>query len=206
MPLTVGSPAPWFALPSVQGGQVDLAAYHGQQRVVLWFSRGFQCPLCRENMDRLASRYEELSDSDVRLIQIAPNLLESAVSFFGEETPPFPFVCDPDKRLFAQYGLGDRGVVEAARSTVVSLAHASQVGEAGETARAMWLDAGNRHFLRRLHHHLLTAMDQGLFILDLDGVVRYRAVLGPIDPVPDAGTLLDLAERLAPRPVAGKKG
>jgi peroxiredoxin len=205
-PLTVGSPAPWFSLPSVQGEQVDLAALQGRQRIILWFSRGFQCPLCRSNMSRLGTGYDLLASHDASLVQIAPNLLESALAFFGQETPPFPFVCDPDKRLFAQYGLGDRGVVEATRSTVVSLAHARQVGETVETARAMWLDTGNRSFLRRLHHHLLTAMDQGLFVLDMEGIVRYRALLGPIEPVPEAGELLDLVERLAPRPSARQTG
>ena len=46
--LTVGSPAPLFGLRSVQGATVELAAYRGQLNVVLWFSRGFTCPFCRD--------------------------------------------------------------------------------------------------------------------------------------------------------------
>ena len=41
-------------------------------------------------------------------------------------------------------------------------------------------------------------MEQGMFLLDTTGIVRYQAVVGPIDPMPDAGILLDLAQRLAP--------
>ncbi len=196
-PRFVGQLAPTFTLPSIQGSMVDLAAFRDRCRVVLWFSRGFQCPFCRGYMDRIAAGYARLTAQAIEVIQIAPNLTESAQTFFGSSPPPFPFVCDPDKRLFARYGLGDRGVLEATRSTIISLAHAADVGESGQTARAIWLDTANRNFLRRLHHHALTALEQGLFIVDDRGVIRYQVAMGTLDPVPDADGLRQLVAQVA---------
>ncbi len=108
----VGERAPSFSLPSVCGPMVDLASYRERRNVIVWFSRGFTCPFCRIYTDGIRSNYAELQTAETEVIQVAPNLLESARRYFGSSPLPFPFVCDPDKRLFAVYGLGDRGVLE----------------------------------------------------------------------------------------------
>src|SRR5258708_9393352 len=106
-PPIVGQPAPLFSLTSVQGGTIDLATYRGRSNVVVWFSRGFTCPFCRVYTDGVRAGYDALRDTETEVIQIAPNLLDSARRYFGESVLPFPFVSDPDKRLYALYGLGD---------------------------------------------------------------------------------------------------
>jgi peroxiredoxin len=190
----VGSPAPLFGLRSVQGDTVELAAYRGRADVVLWFSRGFTCPFCRAYMDGIAGGYAELRAAGVEVIQIAPNLLESARTFFRESASPFPFVCDPDKRLYAVYGLGDLGALEATRSAVVSFSHAFTHGDTGPQLRGAWLDVMNRNFLRRLHHHAMTAVEQGLFVVDRLGTIRHIIVVGPLDRVPTAQELGELVD------------
>jgi peroxiredoxin len=190
----VGSTAPLFGLRSVQGTTVELAAYRGRVNVVLWFSRGFTCPFCRTYMDGIASGYGELRHGGVEVIQIAPNLLESARTYFRDSPTPFPFVCDPDKRLYAVYGLGDRGALEATRTALVSFSHAFTHGDTGPQLRGAWLDVMNRNFLRRLHHHAMTAVEQGIFLVDRQGLIRHASVVGPIDPVPTAGELSALID------------
>jgi len=74
---------------------VDLAAYRGRSNVVVWFSRGFTCPFCRVYTDGVRAGYDALRDTETEVIQIAPNLLDSARRYFGESVLPFPFVCDP---------------------------------------------------------------------------------------------------------------
>jgi hypothetical protein len=101
------------------------------------------------------------------------------------------------------YGLGDRGALEATRSALVSFSHAFTHGEAGPQVRGAWLDVMNRNFLRRLHHHAMTAVEQGVFLVDKLGVIRHISVVGPIDPVPTAARLVELvaqhcAEALQP--------
>jgi peroxiredoxin len=191
-PLTVGHPAPLFSLTSVQGGTVELATYRGRSNVVVWFSRGFTCPFCRVYMEGMMEGYQDLQAGGTEIIQVGPNLLQAARIFFGHSPTPYPFVCDPDKRLFAVYGLGDRGALEATRSAVVSFSYAFTHGDTGPQLRGAWLDVMNRNFVRRLHHHAMTALEQGIFLVDRDGVIRHRTVVGPTEPVPRGRTLADL--------------
>jgi peroxiredoxin len=197
-PAAVGQPAPLFSLTSVQGDPVELAAYRGRRNVVVWFSRGFTCPFCRVYMDGMREGYDLLRAAEAEIIQVGPNLLQSARIFFGHSPTPYPFVCDPDKRLFAVYGLGDRGALEATRSAVVSFSYAFTHGDTGPQVRGAWLDVMNRNFVRRLHHHAMTAMEQGIFLVDRDGIVRHRVVVGPLDPVPRGGNLADLVRAHCP--------
>jgi peroxiredoxin len=188
----VGDVAPVFALASVQGSTVELAAYRGHRNVVVWFSRGFTCPFCLMYMDGIRAGYEALAGTGTEVIQIAPNLLEAARNFFAGSAAPFPFVCDPDKRLYAIYGLGDRGALDASRTTVVSFSRALAQGDGGTWTRGAWLDVVNRNFVRRLHHHAMTAIEQGVFLVDREGVIRSISIVGPIDPVPDGAQLTAL--------------
>jgi len=93
-PPSVGQPAPRFSLPSLSGAEVDLASYRGRSNVIIWFSRGFTCPFCRIYTDSVRAGYAALQDADTEVIQVAPNLLESARRYFSDEILPFPFVCD----------------------------------------------------------------------------------------------------------------
>lgn len=190
---SVGEMAPRFSLPSLNGAMVDLAAYRGRSNVVVWFSRGFTCPFCRVYTDGVRAGYEALKNADTEVIQVAPNLLESARRYFGQSILPFPFVCDPDKRLYAVYGLGDLRALEATRTAVVSFAHAFTHGDSVNQIRGAWFDVMNRNFLRRLHHHAMTAQEQGIFVIDKEGAIRHLTVVGPIDPVPGGAELAGLA-------------
>lgn len=189
----LGQIAPDFSLPSVQGSTVSLANYRQQSHVILWFSRGMTCNFCRGYMDKIIVHYDALLDRGIEVVQVAPNLLESARKFFVEP-PPYPFVCDPDKRLYAVYGMGDRGVLEAARNAVISHTVSAVSGDLGTTLHGSALDIFNRNFLRRLHHHAITAVEQGIFILDKTGVIRYAQRLGSIEKIPTGEDLLALAQ------------
>ena len=143
-------------------------------------------------MGGIREGYQNLVGVETEVIQIAPNMLASARSFFGTSPAPFPLVCDPDKRLYAVYGLGDRGALEATRTAVVSFSYAVSQGEGSTWVKGAYLDVLNRNFLRRLHHHAMTAIEQGLFVVDKQGVIRHVSVVGPIDPVPKADRLAEL--------------
>lgn len=195
----VGDPAPLFELPSIHSGTITLAQFQEQKNVILWFSRGFTCNFCRGHINDMSRNYAAVQAIDTEIIQISPNLLYTAQSYFPADAPPFPFICDPDKRLYAVYGLGDRGVLEATKNTVISFTAPLVMGGVraeAETIRASWVDTVNRNFLRRLQHHALTAMEQGVFIIDKQGVIRYRQVLGALEEIPSAEELVDWTARL----------
>ncbi|MCL4261708.1 MAG: AhpC/TSA family protein [Anaerolineae bacterium] len=189
----IGQQAPDFRLTSIQGELITLASYRQQKRVILWFSRGFTCNFCRRYMEGIISHYNQLTAAGIEVIQIAPNLLETAQRFFTE-LPPYPFVCDPDKRLYAIYDIGDRGVLEANKNTVVAFGTAFLQGEGLETVRASWIDVANRNFVRRLAHHALTAVEQGLFFLDTDSIIRHQVYLKGLETIPDGRELLTMTE------------
>jgi peroxiredoxin len=194
----VGQMAPAFSLPSLRGSVVDLASYRGRRNVVVWFSRGFTCPFCRVYTDGMRAGYAALREVETEIIQVAPNLLDSARRFFAPAPLPFPFVCDPDKRLYAVYGLGDVGALEATKTAVVSFAHAFTHGDTNNQIRGAWFDVMNRNFVRRLHHHAMTAQEQGMFLIDKEGIIRSVTVVGPIDPVPGGAELAEMARERCP--------
>ena len=183
LPAAVGQPAPLFSLPSVRGATIDLGAYRGRQNGIVWFSRGFTCPFCRGYMQGIIEGLGLLA-AEAEVIQVAPNLLEAARSLFRPAPVPYPVVCDPDKRLYAVYGLGDRGALVATRTGLVSFARAFTTGDGGPQIRGAWLDVVNRNFVRRLHHHAMTAVEQGFYVVDKAGVIRHRTVVGPVDTIP----------------------
>ena len=187
----LGKPAPDFALPSIQGGEVSLAALRGDRRVVLWFSRGFTCTFCRSYMAGIIDAYDALQADRIEVLQVAPNLFDTAQRFF-RPPPPFPFLCDPDKRLYALYGLGDRGVLSAMGNTFVTFGHAFTHGDGINTVRASWMDVANRNFVTRMHHHALTAMDQAIVIVDANGMVREHRVYRALEAIPDGAALRDM--------------
>ena len=80
---SVGERAPLFSLPSVRGPMVDLASYRQRRNVIVWFSRGFTCPFCRVYTDGIRTNYEALQSAETEVIQVAPNLLDSARRYFG---------------------------------------------------------------------------------------------------------------------------
>jgi len=190
--------APAFSLPSLRGSVVDLASYRGRRNVVVWFSRGFTCPFCRVYTDGMRTGYAALRAADTEIIQVAPNLLDSARRFFAQAPLPFPFVCDPDKRLYPVYGLGDVGALEATKTAVVSFAHAFTHGDTNNQIRGAWFDVMNRNFVRRLHHHAMTAQEQGMFLIDKEGIIRSVTVVGPIDPMPGGADLAAMARAHCP--------
>lgn len=191
--LHLNQPAPHFSLTSIQGQQINLADYYDRKHIILWFSRGFTCPFCRGHMQNIIAGYEALQEHDIEVVQVAPNLLESAMIFFRNDTqPPYPFVCDPDKRLFATYGIGDQGVLKATRNAFVSFSGAALKKEFGKTVQASWVDVANKNFLRRLHHHALTALDQAVFFINKDGILKYRLDVDALKDIPTAAELLTL--------------
>ena len=74
----------------------------------------------------------------------------------------------------------------------MSFARAFTIGDGGPQIRGAWLDVVNRNFVRRLHHPAMTAVEQGLLLVDKAGVIRYRTVMGPVDTVPGGPALAAL--------------
>jgi peroxiredoxin len=194
----VGDPAPDIRLESVGGPGVALSDFRGERAVLLWFSRGNNCPYCRAYTARLGADVDRFAAAGVQILQVAPNSVEGAREFFRGRELPFPFLCDPEKAAYRLCGLHDIGGGEANRNNVKGFAHAVAVGEGTQTLRAVWLDL--RHAatgpLERVAHHGLAAVEQGMFLVDRCGTVRRKYVFGPLDEPPSTDELICAATEL----------
>lgn len=191
--LAVGDPAPDFQLESMAGRMVALADYRGR-RVLLWLSRGIYCPLCRPTLSQLMRSYREFRARNVELLEVGPNVPASAArgfrQYLGGRELEFPYLCDPEWTVHARYGLRPVGP--------------------GETLRALPLmsfrQLADRPFvtpradeLGRLVAH---PVEQGLFVIDEAGLIRYAYVTTPSGKLPPPASLLAVLDDLGDRPAS----
>ena len=194
----IGSTAPEFKGESVQGPVVALTHYRGRQNVLVWLSRGFTCPFCRRYMAQLASMHARFQALDAEILQIAPNLLSQARIFFKNYPLAFPYLCDTEKTIFSTYGLRDMGPFRSMLDASFSFGAAVAQGEFTRTVRASWLDtlASGRQIPDRIAHHSLHEMQQGMFVVDRAGLVRFARVFGPLENIPGNEELMEVLKGL----------
>jgi len=194
--VAVGSIAPDFELESVQGPVFRLGAYRGAKSVALWFSRGFTCPFCRRFMAQLGQLHDRFQAANAEMVLLGPNLLKAARTYFQHQPPKFLFVCDPTKQIYTRYGLRDEGALVANKNTIVSFTYAYTHGDGLNTTRASALDVFSGNVIDRMRHHALSAIQQGMFIVDRDGLVRYANVVPPLGTLPPGEELLREVEKI----------
>jgi peroxiredoxin len=163
----VGRPAPSFRLPSAQGPEVALEDYRGSN-VILLFAKGMACGFCRQKMSQLARGLPRFRELHTEVLQIAPTPHDRGRFYARNFRLPFPYLCDPDYRAYAAYGLGRR---KFPLGTWVRAVHA---GLTMPTPENDWGEI--RPAVNELGR-LFADDDLGLFIVDRDGVIRH-AVTG----------------------------
>lgn len=163
----VGRPAPSFRLPSAQGPEVALEDYRGGN-LILFFAKGMACGFCRQKMSQLARGLPRFRELQTEILQIAPTPLDRGRFYARNFRLPFPYLCDPDYRAYAAYGLGRR------RLPLTTWARAAYAGFTTPTPQNDWGEV--RPAVKELGR-LLADDDLGLFIVDRDGIVRH-AVAG----------------------------
>lgn len=101
--LTSGVPAPVIETSDFLGEPVSLAALRGR-KVLLSFYRYASCPLCNLRMHQLVKAFPRLAP-DIALISVFQSPAEIVGTYVGRQDAPFPIVPDPQRRLYARYGL-----------------------------------------------------------------------------------------------------
>ena len=107
----VGSTAPDFSLPIIGGdNRIQLSDYQGKQPVVLAFTRIFTeklfCPYCYPHIQDLKERYQEIKDKGAELLMITSTDPVQSQQIVDQLSLPYPFLYDPDCRIFRLYGVG----------------------------------------------------------------------------------------------------
>ncbi|HXG15010.1 MAG TPA: peroxiredoxin family protein [Calidithermus sp.] len=159
----VGRPAPSFRLPSAQGSEVALEDYRGRN-VILFFAKGMACGFCRQKMSQLARGLPRFRELHAEILQIAPTPLDRGRFYARNFGLPFPYLCDPEYRAYAAYGLGRR------KLPLPMLARAVYDSFTTPTPENDWGEV--RPAVKELGR-LFADDDLGLFIVDRAGVLRY---------------------------------
>lgn len=104
MSLTVGDPAPAFALLDDHGREVTLAGLQGQ-RVVLYFYPKDDTSGCTTQACALRDDWSAVQALDVTLFGISPDSVESHAAFRAKHDLPFPLLVDEGHAVADAYGV-----------------------------------------------------------------------------------------------------
>jgi peroxiredoxin len=162
----VGQPAPSFRLPAGQGGEISPEDYRGRSHLVVWFTKGMACPFCRSQMSLFARDMDRLKAAGTEVIQVTPTKPERARFYVQNFRIPFPYLCDPDMSVHRAWGLGMRSH---------SLLWYLQKFQAGSKIMPPPSDLGDPKTLLTEFPTVLKDTDSGIFVLDRQGIIRYRS-------------------------------
>jgi peroxiredoxin len=162
--LTIGQHAPDFRLPVAQGGELGPAEYQGRSNLILFFAKGMACGFCRQKMSQLARGLPRFRALATEVVQITPTPVERGRFYARNFQLPFPYLCDPDYRVYAAYGMTVR---EHSLLWKVRVARHARQMPPPET------EFGNPKQTLPELGQVLNDDDLGFFVLDRDGVVRH---------------------------------
>ena len=134
-------------------------------------------------MTQLRQSYSAFQEQNIELAEVGPNVPEVARralrQYLQGRDLEFPYLCDPSWAVHKRYGLQRVGAGE----------HAKAVG------RAAIGFAANRPFVTpapgETARLLGSSLEQGLFGIDEEGLVRYVHITSPSDKLPAAAVILD---------------
>lgn len=193
----IGHPAPAFRLPSAQGAEVSLADYAGRRNVILFFAKGMGCGFCRQKMSQLARGAPRFHAVDTDIVMISPTTPQRG-RFYAKNFPvPFPYLCDPDYRVYEAYGMPVRKHSLLWKTRVMTQVMRMPKAEVTELGPAK---AALSEFPR-----LLNDDDLGLFVADKGGTLRYASSapyssfqgtkLAGMPPLPSTEEIVAVLER-----------
>ena len=163
----VGQAAPSFRLPSAQGGEVGLEDYAGRRNVILFFAKGMACGFCRQKMSQLARGAPRFQALDADIIMVSPTTLERGRFYAKNFSLPFPYLCDPDYRVYEAYGMPVRPHSLLWKTRVMVNAMRMPSAEVTELGAAK---PGLSELAR-----IVNDDDLGFFVTDKGGTLRYAS-------------------------------
>lgn len=102
--VTVGSEAPDFTLPDLNGESVSLSGFSGRPLLVNFWNTG--CPPCRGEMPYLDEVYDEQKDTElVMLIVDIGESPDTINDFLQDNALSLPVIIDTDGTVARTYGL-----------------------------------------------------------------------------------------------------
>lgn len=110
MPIQEGKAAPAFALPDANGKNVALKDFKGKNVIVYFYPKD-DTPGWTKEAEGFRDMYGEFQKLDTVILGISPDSEASHQKFIDQIEIPFPLLCDPEKKLMAQYdAFGERNM------------------------------------------------------------------------------------------------
>jgi peroxiredoxin len=109
--IAVGDAAPAFEVSDARGQPIALESLRGRKAVII-FLRHLGCPICRMELAELKRRHGELEAKRAEVIVFVESADDSVAEFARRGDVKFRLVADPEKRIYAQYGI-ERGRLAA---------------------------------------------------------------------------------------------
>lgn len=104
MPLTEGSSAPEFSLPSTDGHAVSLSSLRGK-KVVLYFYPKDDTPGCTVEACNFRDSIKDFQKANAVVLGVSPDDLTSHGKFLTKFKLPFALLADTDHSLAEKYGV-----------------------------------------------------------------------------------------------------
>jgi peroxiredoxin len=105
-PIQIGSRAPDFTLPLVDGDRpVSLADYRGKSPLLIGLFRGIYCAFCRRAVARLGHTGKRLRPLGVGTLAVVGTKLENARLYYRYHPTLTTVAVDPDLATHRAYGL-----------------------------------------------------------------------------------------------------
>ena len=123
MAVEEGRAAPAFTLADAAGNQVSLEDYRGKD-VIVYFYPADDTPGCTREACAFRDRWQEMQERGAVVLGVSPDDAASHREFSRKYGLPFLLLCDPERKVMAEYGawgektLYGRKTVGVIRSTV----------------------------------------------------------------------------------------
>jgi peroxiredoxin len=185
-PKQVGDPAPDFSLPAAdRAGTVSLADYRGRSPVLLALERGLYCPFCRRHLAQLGGTSEKLREQGIETLAIVAAPAERARLYLRMRPTRVPVAADPERTIHRAFGLPNPQVTPDLNQALQQVAinptgelpapvPVAEVNDAYNRLDRFELNDVDREGLHRHMHEAVVIVGQ--FLVDADGVIRWRNV------------------------------
>lgn len=100
-----GQEAPDFTVTDINNHRITLSDYRGS-KVLLGFFRNVNCPFCNLRVHELSKLRERLEANNLKMILFFESSTKHLQrSSFHQEVSPIPLIGDPEKKIYATYGV-----------------------------------------------------------------------------------------------------
>ncbi len=103
--MAVGSQAPDLTFTLADGTSETLANLYKDQPIVVFFYRGYWCPVCNKHLSALAKQAETIEVKGVKLVAITPETYENVEKTKKQTGAHFTIISDTNNAALKAFGV-----------------------------------------------------------------------------------------------------